>query len=104
MQVTDFRRELLADFNGLEIINAYKEKIPVTDGMNRYQIQEACMSFAHGDLKTLLKPHELGKMQEVAFERSMLIQTFFNVIAIAMRDALFKDRNISITNQSARPE
>ena len=96
VQLTEYGEELFDQVNGEKIVKNHIDKVKVTEGMNEYEIQEACTDFAFLRLMELLSDDEKTAVQSVAYKQGIAIETILNVLGVRFRDEMFRIKELSI--------
>ena len=94
IELTEKGRDLAKAMNASELADKYINELePQIKGMNAYEIQEQCFSFAKEKLLTRLKkqaPASFDKIYELAYQEGTNVLNFTEIIGVLLRDKLLE--------------
>ncbi len=91
VQLNDYGKAVFAKINGADIIKNHLNAIEHGDGMNEYQLQQACFDYAQAELMDKISNEERAKLEKSAFDEGLPIQSILRILGIELRNAKFKE-------------
>jgi hypothetical protein len=95
IQLTDYGTEISKQLGFQDVINEVLHDVEIEQGMNEYQIQQLCFDYAQSEFMERISPDNREKIEKVAFEEGMPIQTVLRVVGIELRNAKFNQLGIN---------
>lgn len=90
VQLNDYGNTISEQVEAKSIIDKVLSDVPVKSDMNEYQIQQTCFEYANRDLLKSVSAEEKNRVEKLAYDEGIELESVLRVLGIELRDAVLK--------------